>query len=319
MQYDQLGFPIPAEFDPLVDQDERDGFSRPPRSRAASAGSPQRGKRRFLGLLAGLVIVPLVVGPSLLPVVREGVIEWSLKRAIAHEGRGNVDWAVEDIGRAIDWLGDSTQEPSRKSRLLCWRAMLRIEDSSPDLGLADADQAAVTDPTAVQPQRVRALALCVLGDFEQAIQAAQMAVGLAGDDDPDTLNHRAYIRALAGRDLKAALDDINRALEDSGQGSPEFLDTRGYILHLLGRQQEALDDLNIAIDATQEDRRRLLLLAGHVDEDEFAYRLRAIDHGLAVMLQHRGLACQALGLEAQARQDLALAKNKGFDPSRGVW
>ena len=84
MQYDQLGFPIPAEFDPLVDQDERDGFSRPPRSRAASAGSPQRGKRRFLGLLAGLVIVPLVVGPSLLPVVREGVIEWSLKRAIAH-------------------------------------------------------------------------------------------------------------------------------------------------------------------------------------------------------------------------------------------
>lgn len=316
MQYDRLGFPIPAEFEPPIEQD---GLDRPPRPQQARDRRPRSGKRLFLGLIAGLVIVPLLAAPAVLPAVREGVIEWSLQRAIAHEGRGNCGWAAKDITRAVNWLGESNLDPSRKSRLLCWRAMLRIEDSSPDLGLADADQAALADPTAIQPQRVRALALCVLGNFDQALEAAQMAVGLAGDGDPAALNHRAYIRGLAGRDLPAALDDINRALAGSDAGSPEFLDTRGFILHLLGRQQEALDDLNIAINTTQEDRRQLLLLAGHVDEDEFAYRLRATDHGLAVMLQHRGLACQALGLDAQARQDFTVAKNKGFNPSRGVW
>jgi tetratricopeptide (TPR) repeat protein len=313
--YDRLGFPIPAEFDPPNDPDGL-GRPQPPRHRG---GRTQPGKRFFLFIVAGLVVVPLLIMPAVVPAVRDGVIEWSLQRAIAHEGRGNLGWAVKDVSRALDWLGDSAADPSRRSQLLCWRAMLRIEDHDSKQGLSDADLAAITSPTAVQPQRVRALALCVLGDFDQALQAAQMSVGLAGDGDPDALNHRAYIRALAGRDLEAALVDINRALAGSGAESAEFLDTRGYILHLLGRQQEAIDDLNAAVAATQEDRRQLLILAGHLRDEEFAYRLRAVDHGLAVMLQHRGLACQALGLEAQARQDFAIAKNKGFDPSRGVW
>ena len=317
MQYDRLGFPIPAEFDPPSPEDD---LGRPLRPRSSRGrGGAGTGKRLFLAAVAGLVIVPLLILPAVLPMVREAVVEWSLERAIAHEGGGNPGWAVEDVSRAIDWLGDSQADPTRLSRLLCWRAMLRIEDQDARQGLTDADLAATTAPTAVQPQRVRALALSVLGDFDQALQAAQTAVGLAGDGDPEALNHRAYIRALAKRELEAALDDINRALMGSGETSPEFLDTRGYVLHLLGRQQEALDDLNAAVSAAQDDRRRLMLLAGHVHDDEFAYRLRATDHGLAVMLHHRALACQALGLAAQAQQDFANAKLKGFDPTRGVW
>ena len=316
MQYDSLGFPIPAEFEPIVDQ-EGTGWTRPAAPRRGPR-PPSAGKRLFLALLVGVVIGPLLVGPLVLPVIREVVVEWSLRRAIAHEGRGNPGWAAKDLSRAIDWLGNAQPDLPRRSSLLCWRAMLRIEDYSPELGLADADQAALVTPTAVQPQRVRALALFVLRNFDQALAAAETAVELAGDGDPEALNHRAYFRALVGRDLDAALVDINRALEGSGEGSPEFLDTRGYVLHLLGRHQEAIDDLNIAIAATQKDRRQFLLLAGHIDDDEFAYRLRAIDHGLAVMLHHRGIACRSLGLAGQAEQDLAIAKQKGFDPSRGV-
>ncbi len=316
-QYDRLGFPIPAEFDPLPVEPT---FNRAAASRGSRNGQrPSSPKRMLLAAVAGLVIAPLVLFPAVMPAVREAVVEWSLRRAIAHEGRGYLGWAVKDVSRAIDWIDPSDAGREQRSRLLCWRAMLQIEDHRARQGLSDADRAAGTAPTAVQPQRVRALALSVLGDFDGALEAAQMAVGLAGEGDPEALNHRAYMRALANRDLEAALDDINRALEGSGEGSPEFLDTRGYVLHLLGRQQEALDDLNIAVGAAQDDRRRLLLLAGHVDEDEFAYRLRATDHGLAVMLHHRGLACQALGLAAQAEQDFATAKNKGFDPSAGVW
>ncbi len=316
-QYDRLGFPIPAEFEPAADEPRTGRLRRspvPPTGRR-----PASAKRRLLAAVAGLVIAPLVAFPAVLPVVREIVVEWSLQRAIAHEGRGNLGWAVKDVSRALHWLDPAENARDYRSRLLCWRAMLHIEDHQAQRGLSDADQAAVTAPTAVQPQRVRALALSVLGDFDQSLRAAEMAVGLAGDGDPDALNHLAYMRALANRDLKNALADINRALEGSGGESPEFLDTRGYVLHLLGRQQEALDDLNVAVGATQDERRRLLLLAPHVDQDEFAYRLRTMDHGLAVMLHHRGLACQALGLVAQAEQDFATAKNKGFDPSAGVW
>jgi tetratricopeptide (TPR) repeat protein len=197
--------------------------------------------------------------------------------------------------------------------------MLRIENRNASAGLEDATLAASIAPTAVQPQRVLALAHVIRGDADAALAAAETAVQLAGPDNPEARNHRAYIRALVGRDLEAALDDIEAALEGSGEGSPEFLDTRGFVLHLLGRQQEALADLNAAIDATQEQRRRLLMLSGHISDGELAYRLRTTDHGLAVMHHHRGLACHALGLRGQAEQDLEVAKKKGFDPARGIF
>jgi tetratricopeptide (TPR) repeat protein len=272
-----------------------------------------------MALLLGLV-VPAVVGPAVMPAVREGVMQWSLERAIHREGRGAIGGAITDVSRAIRWGGKAIDaDPGRKSRLLCWRAMLEIENRDLDGAITDADLAASIAPTLVQPHRIRALAAVIGGDADAALAAAQLAVDLSGPTDPEALNHRAYIRALVGRDLEAALDDIEAALEGSGETSPEFLDTRGFVLHLLDRQQEAIDDLNLAIDGAQAERRRLLLLSGHVDSGELAYRLRAADHGLAVMHHHRGLACQALGLRGQAEQDLAIAEKKGFDPTRGVF
>jgi tetratricopeptide (TPR) repeat protein len=320
MRYDKLGFPIPPDFDPPGRVEEPSG---PASSRTASPPRRPRagrGKRLFLlALLLGLV-VPAVVGPAVMPAVREGVVQWSLERAMHREGRGALGGAIADVSRAIRWGGSPLQaDPGRTSRLLCWRAMLKIENRDLDGATADADTAASIAPTAVQPQRIRALAAVIRGDAEDALAAAQLAVDLSGPTDPEALNHRAYIRALVGRDLEAALTDIEAALEGSGGTSPEFLDTRGYVLHLLGRQQEAIDDLNLAIDEAQAERRRLLLLSGHVDSGELAYRLRAADHGLAVMHHHRGLACKALGLRGQAEQDFAIAEKKGFDPARGIF
>jgi tetratricopeptide (TPR) repeat protein len=317
MQYDSLGFPIPPEFDPLPDDhDGSGGLPRPPRGRRRSAGP---GKRLFLAAVFLGMIGPAVIGPAMMPAIREAVVQWSLERAIAREGRGSLAAAIGDLSRAINWAGPPEAAALARSRLLCWRAMLRIENRDATGGLADAELAAAAAPTAVQPHRVRALALVVIGDAEAALTAAQAAVDLAGPDDPEALNHRAYIRALLGRDLEAALGDIQRALAEAGGESPEFLDTRGYILHLLGRQQEAIDDLNLAIDSAQNDRRRLLMLAGHVDPGELAYRVRSADHALAVMHHHRSLACRGLGLVGQAEQDLAVAERKGFDPSRGIF
>jgi tetratricopeptide (TPR) repeat protein len=326
MRYDRHGFPIPAEFEPPVPDDQSD-LSGP--SRLSTAGQPRagrrqarpgRGKRIFLlAVLLGLV-VPAIAGPAVMPTVRQAVVQWSLERAIMREGRGAVGAAIGDVTRAIDWAGRSLEnDPQWKSSLLCWRAMLKIENRDTGGGLADADLAASVAPTAIQPLRIRALANVILGDADAALAAAEAASRLAGPVDPEALNHLAYIRALVGRDLEVALADIETALAGDEGGSPERLDTRGYILHLLGRQQEAIDDLNLAIEAAQEERRRLVLLSGHVTRGELDYRLRSADQALAVMHHHRGLACKALGLLGQAEQDLTVAEQKGFDPSRGVF
>jgi len=323
MRYDRLGFPIPVEFDPPTPGEDPVG---PPPSFGDQLPQPTRppragrSKRLFVtALLLGLA-VPVVIGPAVMPAVREGVVQWSLERAIHREGRGALAEAIGDVSRAIRWGGVAIDaDPGRKSQLLCWRAMLKIENRDLDGAIVDADLAASIAPTSVQPQRIRALAAVIRSDADAALAAAQLAVDLAGPTDPEALNHRAYIRALVGRDLEPALEDIEAALEGSGGSSPEFLDTRGFIYHLLGRQQESIDDLNLAIDGAQAERRRLLLLAGHIDSGELAYRLRAADHGLAVMHHHRGLACKALGLRGQAEQDFAVADKKGFDPARGIF
>jgi tetratricopeptide (TPR) repeat protein len=321
MKYDRLGFPIPSEFTPPDDSSS----SRPARPFAPIDRGPEpapsrptagRGKRLFLlGLLAA-VIVPGVLAPGVMPAIGDAVVQWSLEQAIAHEGRGELRAAARDISRAIGWAGHDAE---RQSRLLCWRAMLRIENRDPRGAVADADAALAIAPTLTQPRRVRALAHVMLNEPDAALADAQTAVELAGPADPEALNHRAYIRALVGRDLEAALADIDAALAEDGSGPAEFLDTKGFVLHLLGRHHEAVDLLNVAIDLTQKHRRELVTLAGHADPDDLAYRLRSLDHGLAVMLHHRGMACQALGLAGQARQDFETAERKGYAPERGIF
>ena len=312
MNYDRLGFPIPPEFTPLADEPGGPGDARSRRQR------PAAGPRKRLVVAIALLglVVPTLFAPAVLPLVREAVVTWSLERAVGREARGQVTAAVAEVGRAVDWCPDDAM---LRCRLLCWRAMLRIENRDPQGALADATAALAAAPTSTQPHRVRALACVMLDEADEAIAAADAAVQAAGAGNPEALNHRAYIRALVGRDLQAALADIDAALGDSDGAAPELLDTRGFILHLLGRHQEAIDQLNLAIDGAVQQQRRLALLVGRADADDVASRLRSLDHGLAVMHQHRGLACRAAGLEGQARQDLEIAAKKGFDPSRGIF
>ena len=319
MQYDRLGFPIPRDFDP---PSQRDGdpvvASRRGRGWDREEPAPRRvgaGKRFVVWACLLLGVGPAVLLPSALPFVREAMVQWSVERAMAHEAGDDVAAAAADVGRAIVWLDEDAHA---QSRLLCWRSTLLLENRQAAAAVAEASRAVAVMPTAALPRRTRAIAHVVAGDPEAALADAAAAVDLTNAENPEALNHRAYIRALVGRDLEAALADVELALAGGGAGSPEFLDTRGFILHLLGRHQEAIDDLNQAIGKTQLTRREVAALAGRADPVEVAYRLRPIDRGLAVMHHHRGLACRAIGLERQAAQDFAAAERLGFDPARGV-
>jgi len=341
MRYDRHGFPIPAAFELPTSARDGDDFSRvgprlstleqdngPAVGRAATGPDGRRRPgawKRWL-LLAVILggVIPAIVIPQVLPVVREAVVRWSLERAAECEARSDIAGAVTDVSRALRWLGDDAD-------LLCMRAMLRLEQRDAQGCLEDAVKATAISPTAVQPWRVRALVNVVLDDIDAALSAADMVINLSAPGDPDALNHRAYIRGLVGRDLEAALADIDRALEiklgvnvagrdgPAGESSPEMLDTRGFLLHLVGRHREAVDQMNLAITGMQQNRRKLGLLTGRVDPVLLACRVRSLDHGMAVMLHHRALACRAVGLEEQAKQDFELAQRKGFDPTRGIF
>lgn len=316
MKYDRLGFPIPPEFS----VPSSDGAGPPPLPHASTTATEKprvnRWKRYILlGVLAA-VVVPGLLAPGIGPAVSRIVIDWSLERAMAHEAHDDLRGAIGDLGMAIRW---APKNGDLRSRLLCWRAMLRIENRDPQGAITDANNAIQVAPTLSQPRRVRALARVMLDDTDAALADAQVAVDLAGPNDPEALNHRAYIRALVGRDLEAALADIDAALEDGEGGSPELLDTKGFVLHLLGRHHEAVDLLNVAIADTRRTRLQLAAAVHHMPPDELAYQLRSVDHGLAVMLHHRGLACRGMGLEGQARQDLDEANRLGFAPDRGIF
>ena len=323
MQYDRDGFPIPPAFDPPADRESfGNGFgwgggktqpAPPPGIPGSVPGrQPKTRKRAWLLLLVAAGLVPAVVVPEVMPAVRQGIVEWALERAAVREAGEDVPGAIADLGTALYWHGDDPD-------LLCMRALLRLEDRDAAGAIEDATQAAMQAPLSPQPARVRALAAVVAGNVGMALADAGMVVDLSAPGDPEALNHRAYIRALVGRELPAALEDIERAIGTLGESSPELLDTRGFILHLLDRQAEAIDQLNLAIDAMQQNRRQLRLLSGRMERSELIRRMRALDRGLAVMLHHRALACAEAGLVEQAAQDGELARKKGFDPARGIF
>lgn len=319
MRYDRHGFPIPAEFDSRADSGRDVVFVDRPAGRGegeiAARGGPTTPtgsrKRWVLGGVACVVLAALVL-PGLVPIVRQAVVQWSLERAAECEAHGDIRGAIVETSRALRWNGDDVD-------LLCMRGMLRLEHRDAAGAVDDVTRASDIAPTSVRPWRLRALANVVLDRPDAAVSDAEMVVSLSARNDPDALNHRAYIRALVGRDLQAALEDIDRAIGENAESSPEMVDTRGFLLHLVGRHREAVDQLNLAINGLQQARRRLGLLSGRVDPVEFACRLRGLDHAMAVMLHHRALACRAVGLEEQARQDFELAERKGFDPTRGIF
>ncbi|MFM9059538.1 MAG: tetratricopeptide repeat protein [Planctomycetaceae bacterium] len=311
MRHDPLGFPIPPEFDVPDAGDTGRPSARP----AGRGAAPARGKRLVvLGLLAA-VLGPGIGVPVVLPVVREVVVRWSIARAYDSEARGRPTAAVGEVGRALAWSGG---DAALAADLLCWRAMLRLDARDAPGAATDAARAIELAPTAARPLRVRALVNVVRGRPDEALRDAETAVTLAHDDDPEALNHRAYIRALVRRDLPAALADVETALAGDDAPAPEVLDTRGFLLHLVGRHHEAIDELNLAIAGAEAERRDALAKVHEDNRVEIARALRALDRGLAVMHHHRGLACRAAGLDNQAEQDLAIAERKGYDPSRGV-
>lgn len=256
--------PLPADVQrvaPVTDT------ARPPKTADDFA---RRGSARLARNAHADAIADLTQAITLAP----GTAAYYRDRALAYAASGQRGLARTDIEKAVDLApGDGG--------LLRTRAGLRLRDHDRPGALADIEAAArVTAPTSLeavpladlfarldQPARGIAMLGPVIASHQQDGQLA------------DLLNERCWMRAQAGLELDAALDDCNRAVKRAS-GAAAFLDSRGLVYLRQGKYAAAIADYDAAL---------------------------AIAPRMAWSLYGRGLARIALGQKDAGEADTAAA------------
>jgi tetratricopeptide (TPR) repeat protein len=90
--------------------------------------------------------------------------------------------------------------------------------------------------------------LTLKGDLVGAVGDSDHAVALS-PNDATILNNACWARALANRDLAAALDLCGKSLHIQPKSAPT-LDSRGFVQFRLGKLNDALSDYDAALAIT---------------------------------------------------------------------
>jgi tetratricopeptide (TPR) repeat protein len=311
---DKYGFPIPADFEAAGVEDPGSG----PR-----VYGPWLRRVLKLALIAGLLSVLWMhfdVGAKVRTAF--GMYHYQQAGQLAH--RGDLDAALGQADRAVSWNPQSIS-----FRLL--RAQIRALKHDYGGALDDAEQALATqsdDERALD--RVQSLRMELfhrLHRHRDSVAAATQMLERNLGNRASTLNSRAYARALdetsRPEELEEALADIEEAVS-SMPDTPSFLDTRGYVLFKLGRYDEALADLNRAIELVEAERDEFeqLVRGRRWAGEQAAARARrqeSYNQDLAVMYHHRGEVQEKLGNAQESKKDLFIGEQMGFNPAAGVY
>lgn len=207
-------------------------------------------------------------------------------RAEYRAGVGNWAGATEDLGRAI------AIEPTVQLHLR--RAELRRELGQDKAALTDMEAALQLDPASQDAIIAAADLRSELGEGKAVLALLQEKIDLGGKErfgfirakadvqadmgdvagaiatldeaikdkpgDPDLLNARCWIKATRNVALDTALKDCTKSIElsDNPQGA---LDSRAMVYYRLKRPEDALADLEVALDAAPEQAASLYLRA----------------------------------------------------------
>ncbi|HEX3998154.1 MAG TPA: hypothetical protein VHX65_06360 [Pirellulales bacterium] len=316
---DELGFPLPAAF--------ADHPDAPPRSKRTWGQLIYRWRWSLL-----LLLLPLLFGDSLIHGVRQAIAQRMLRNAQIHYFQNRLPEALASTDRALFWEPNTfDQWEAYQYRALIFEGMpkhaqesfdawteviKRLEDPqrakqySDELRLAYSERASVGER---------------IGRHRDAIADATIAVKLANNDRSraETLNGRAYMRALANLELDRALEDVDESLRIV-PGDANVIDTRAYVLFRLGKYDQARKDIDDAI------RRLTGSPAGgfwfgpdngpHIraQDEEASINFRANQDALAVMYHHRGEIRKKQGQAEQGEKDFRKAEMLGYDPDRGI-
>ncbi|PZO50125.1 MAG: hypothetical protein DCF16_13570 [Alphaproteobacteria bacterium] len=202
------------------------------------------------------------------------------RRAAALVLRGGLRAEYFQHARAVADFGRALRIDPQLVDALVGRAAVHVSRGAHDAALRDLDAALAIAPRHRRALEERDLALAGRVDA-YAVQIAQLNEALIRNPlDPQLLNNRCWVRALAGRDLELALADCDTALLQN----PNFaaaLDSRGLVNVKRGAFAAALADYEAGL---------------------------ALEPGRGHYLYGRGLARRGLGLIAEAEADFQAAE-----------
>lgn len=294
---DKDGFPIPQGFDEAGVADL-----------AGDSGATMRRIRWVLRMALVAALVTFIwthykVGAK----ISDRVGLYFGQEAVNLYRRNDLPRALVAADRAVRWS-------PKNGELLLLRCQLKYVDKNYEGALTDAELVLAHEPLEMQAHRLRRMALHYLRRHRDEAAAATELLEKQLDDRDTLLNDRAYARAQGEFDLEEALKDINEVLKSHPENSA-FIDTRGYVLFKLGKYDEALKDLEKAIDITEAQ------LGG--DDLGLGFRrdrqLQALEESLGEMIHHRGEVYEKLGEKKKAEADFRAAQRYGFNPSEGVY
>jgi tetratricopeptide (TPR) repeat protein len=344
-QFDEHGLPIPQRYVDMRPEDDE-----PPRKARFS----QRSKRIVLVVLILGVVIPLVVGPKIIHVVRESFADGYQNRAKQKIARHDFEGAIEDVNQAIAWNPSGWEYYQDRSIARAGKNDLAgsLEDLTKTIDVfndawnsgnhrrrRDMDRSGVLGSIYSR----RSWMNVRLGNRDAAIDDANQAINLR--DSPENLNTRAYARAVLKVDLEEGLKDVDRAIRDAGtrrerlslqlptardqtiaqviwdQQMANFLDTRGYLLCKLERNDDALKELNRAIALVEKSHKFIddhpETFGRQGDLEELSDE--ATDESLAVMYHHRGEIREQMNQPELAEKDIKRAELLGYDPEKGIF
>lgn len=148
------------------------------------------------------------------------------------------DLAAADIATLL-----SLEPQPAKAHAMLAQLYERADDHQRALG--QLDEAVRSSPDDVNIRQFRASVLGKTNQYDKGLQDLDFAFSEA-PHDPQVLNSRCWYRAIAGRDLDAALSDCNAAIGISPD-SAGFLDSRGLVELRLGHYAKAIADYDAAI------------------------------------------------------------------------
>lgn len=323
----------------------RTSLSSPP---AAAPPNSKRVKWIVVLLTIGLVVVPVAVRG--LP---KEIARWKLAAAT----EAHLD---SDAARAETLLAEVLQTDPTDASTLLLRGRWRMEGPTKDrdyVGAAeDFTQVLKLHPREVNLSMLRATAFQHVQRHDEAIEDADTFVaaienvasssneswmqdmlrfvGIEWSDRRTNFmaharNARAYAKAVANRDLDAALKDANAAIEAlkvvAPSELPSVLDTRGFIYYRLGDHQTALDDLNAAVATIEsplvDDWPQFARKSSRDSPDPRTVRMLLLKEKetIAVIRYHRMLVHEALGHTADADADRKRVVELGFEPNEQLF
>lgn len=279
-----------------------------------------------------------------------------LVRAELREAKGDHQGRDADLGKALEYGPENPQLLIDRARLLhklgrtdeavahidkaatltendprvfleC--AKLLHEFGRTEEALTYLDQAADLEGDSPDALFERAQLLQIWGEHDKAIAAFEeinrqsLASGIPHRSV--ALNGLAYARAVANQDVEQGLKEIDEALalyRNTDSMRDAMLDTRGFLYYRAGKYEQALRDLDTALQGMNELVTALPPRApgpplnnGDVDDP-----LEQSQLSTAVILYHRSLVLEKLGRTDDAKKDFDRARELlGRDPDETIF